>query len=274
MHPANIQCLKEAHINYASLANNHTLDFSEEGLLDTVRKLKDAGIPFAGAGESREEALQPAVLGLKDGEDAYTVHVYSASDHPEDWSAVPKFHLIDYLPSTRNRLKQLLTTPAVKPDLKVFSVHWGPNYAWMPAQEIQSLAHFLIDECGVDMIHGHSSHHIQGVEVYKGRLIIYGCGDFVDDYAVNAKFRNDLSAIWRVEVQKSEGAEGRRLRVRRLEVFPSRIKRFQANLLDKADTDHEWVKRRFGMLCEGFGTEVHKELGDQGQIVVDVDNGD
>ena len=60
------------------------------------------------------------------------------------------------------------------------------------------IAHYLIDDCGIDLIHGHSSHHIQGVETYKGKLIIYGCGDFVDDYALTPTYRNDLSAVWYV----------------------------------------------------------------------------
>lgn len=270
MHPANIACLKEARVDYASLANNHTLDFSEQGLIDTVRTLRGAGVPFAGAGESREEACQPAVLELQDGGEKYRVHVYSASDHPHEWATVPNFHLIDYLPATRHRLKQMMTSSAVKPDLTIFSVHWGPNYSWDPAGEIRSLARFLIDECSVDLIHGHSSHHIQGVEVYKGKLIIYGCGDFVDDYAVSPQYRNDLSAIWRVSVEKPKNGPGGKLQVKTLEVFPSRIKRFQANLLKKDERDHEWVMKRFGMLCKGLGTEVQKELGERGQIVVNI----
>lgn len=166
MYPENIQCLKEARIDYASLANNHTLDFSEEGLVETVRSSKDAGISFAGAGESREEALRPAVLHLRQasGKDELelVLHVYSASDHPADWSKIHGFNLIEYSTSPRSRLKSLLTAPprTGRPQLKIFSVHWGPNYAWYPLDEIRNLAHYLIDECGVDIVHGHSSHHI------------------------------------------------------------------------------------------------------------------
>ncbi|PSN63713.1 hypothetical protein BS50DRAFT_87194 [Corynespora cassiicola Philippines] len=198
MHPANLQCLREAHIDYVSLANNHTLDYGEEGLLETVKKLKGSNIPFAGAGVSPEEAQQPAVLGLKDEGKNYSMHVYSCADHPTEWFNVPNLHSIDYSSATRERLKQLLMSNAIKPDLKIFSVHWGPNYSWAPSDDIRSLAHFLVDECAVDIVHGHSSHHVQGVEVYKGKLIIYGCGDFVDDYALHAEYRNDLSAVWRV----------------------------------------------------------------------------
>ena len=267
MHPTNIQCLKEARVDYTSLANNHTLDFSKEGLLETVHTVKKAGIAFAGAGDSREEACHPAELKLQIDDKEYTVHVYSASDHPVDWSRVPNFHLIDYLPATRDRLKQMLTSSPTKPDLKIFSVHWGPNYSWMPSDDIQSLAHFLIDDCGVDLIHGHSSHHIQGVEIYKRKLIIYGCGDFVDDYAVNTTYRNDLSGIWRVGLDTTQ--EGK-LQVRKLELYPSQIKRFQANLLKRSDPEHAWVHSKFQQLCRSFGTEVQRVFGDEGQILVHV----
>lgn len=279
MHPANIEALRTAHVAYASLANNHTLDFCEEGLLETVRTLKRAAISFAGAGETREEATRPAVLSLPShsgqgsGQPSYALHIYSASDHPRDWTTVANFHLIDYSAATRAHLKSLLTEQGELPSpaLKVFSVHWGPNYSWQPSNEIQSLAHFLVDECAVDVVHGHSSHHVQGVERYRGKLIIYGCGDFVDDYAVKQDYRNDLGATWRVTVRegKSNIDDGReRLSLHTLEVFPTRIKHFQANLLDVRDADHAWVRDKVTQLSGALGTPVQEELGDQGQLIV------
>lgn len=143
------------------------------------------------------------------------------------------------------------------------------------------MAHFLIDECEVDIVHGHSSHHVQGVEVYKGGVIIYGCGDFVDDYALNGGFRNDLGAVWRVVVKekkdgkgedgKDEGGQGRkRLVLDRLEIFPTVVDKFRAMLLDKDAQDHGWVRQRVEELSLELGTRVRKEGGDQGQIIVDI----
>ncbi|KAJ5746182.1 hypothetical protein N7520_011364 [Penicillium odoratum] len=297
MHPANlVPVLHAAQVDYTSLANNHTLDYGTEGLIETVWTLKSAGISFAGAGQNTDEAYNPAILYLPrslqeyrskwvagekvvstrwsererevfdDPRTGYAVHVFSASDHPAEWGAtVPEFHFIDYSTRTRERLQRLLRSGGSSiPALKIFSVHWGSNYTWCPSEQIRSLAHFLIDECGVDIVHGHSSHHVQGVEIYNGKIIIYGCGDFVDDYMVREDYRNDLGAVWRVNV--SENNQG--LVLDRLEIFPTRIDRFQANLLNPSDQDHNWTRDKIAELSGDLGTMVHSELGEQGQILI------
>ncbi|KAL9056089.1 MAG: hypothetical protein Q9162_003151 [Coniocarpon cinnabarinum] len=213
MHPDNIKSLHNAWIDYVSLANNHTLDFSEVGLRDTVETLKKASIRFAGVGLGAREATAPADLTMPSetkqhravGRRVHSIQIWSAADHPHEWSNMPGFNLIDYSAETKSLLKEAITRGQHRdPSLKIFSVHWGPNYAWKPAREIRAMAHFLIDDCGIDIIHGHSSHHIQGVEKYHGKLIIYGCGDFIDDYALTPEYRNDISAVWRVKVSDKE----------------------------------------------------------------------
>jgi len=269
MHPANITALKAAKIDYAGLANNHSLDFSEEGLLETVRTVRGAGIAFAGAGESREEAQRPAILRLAGSSREHEVHVWSASDHPSDWATVSNFHLIDYTKQTKERLEALISAPSPTGQaaaLKIFSVHWGPNYSWQPADEIRGLAHFLVDECGIDIIHGHSSHHVQGVEIYKGKLIIYGCGDFVDDYALVPKFRNDLSVVWRVSVREKRYGEG--LNLEKLEIEPTKIDRFKARKLEAGEEDAKWVRAKVKDLSRELGTRVDPETSSEGAAVV------
>lgn len=268
MHPANIAALQAAQVDYAGLANNHTLDFCDEGLLETVQTVKAAGVAFAGAGETSEEATRPAILKLTGRKKEHDVHVWAAADHPGDWAKVPMFHFIDYSQQTKDRLKQLLNDPSSgRAALKVFSVHWGPNYSWQPAQEIQSMAHFLTDECGIDVIHGHSSHHVQGVEKYHGKLIIYGCGDFVDDYALVPEYRNDLSGIWRVSIEESE--DGETLRLRSLEMYPTKIESFTARRLYSYEKDSQWVRQRVKMLSQELGTHAEFEHEGEGRLTVD-----
>lgn len=268
MHPDNIKALLPANVTYASLANNHTLDFSEQGLHDTVTALEGVNVAYAGAGRTREEATAPAILTLGAQQHVY---VWSAADHPEDWSGVPGFLLIDYSQQTKSRLKQLIEASSIKdssrpPSLKVFSVHWGPNYSWRPADEIRDLAHFLIDDCGIDIIHGHSSHHVQGVERYRGKLIIYGCGDFVDDYALVASHRNDLSAVWRVNLGQFED----RVKPVSLEVFPTKIVHFQAMRLGVDDPDHAWTCHKLRMLSADLGSSFQPQLGNKHQLILDL----
>ena len=282
MHPGNISALKAAGITFVSLANNHTLDFGVEGLVETVVTLSSNNIQFAGAGRSAAEARRPATvpLTLWQGFECYpsdhTVDIFSASDHPRDWGSVPSFHLIDYTAQTKARLKDLIThhNADSKSSLKIFSVHWGPNYAWRPSAEIREMAHFLIDECAIDVVHGHSSHHVQGLERHGGKLIIYGCGDFVDDYALTPEYRNDLSAIWRLNVEEvdggEEGGKKRGLKLRRLDVYPTKIKDFQAHLLEPQDPDHEWVREKVVSLSRANGMEELPFMGKDGQLVIEL----
>ena len=275
MHPHNLQTLRLANIDYASLANNHTLDFSQEGLQDTIESLRAANIRFAGVGADAEEANKPAVLHLPRAvhntrEESYSpfkVVIWSAADHPSDWKPVSGFSLIDYTEQTRQRLKASIQSyNAEEASLRVFSIHWGPNYMWQPADEIRALAHFLIDECEINIVHGHSSHHIQGVEIYKGKLIIYGCGDFVDDYALNPQYRNDLSAIWSVKVV----GNAEKLKLDTLEVRPTAIRSFQAHKLQQHEHDYDWVRLKLTSLCADFGTRVEHTSGADGQLIIDL----
>ena len=58
--------------------------------------------------------------------------------------------------------------------------------------------------------------------------------------------------------------------MKKLEVFPNRIRLFQAGLLKREDEDHKWVVSKFKALCEEFGTRLEETLGGDGQIVVDI----
>ena len=281
MHPANITALHAANIHYAGLANNHTLDFREAGLVDTVNTVKEAGVAFAGAGHDEQEATRPAILQLPSSSSSppLQVYIWAASDHPSDWSSIPNFHSIDYTSRTRARIRDLIAQTSPSPSsstsvLKVFSCHWGPNYAWCPSQETREFAHFLVDECGIDIVHGHSSHHVQGVEAYKGKLVIYGCGDFVDDYALVEEYRNDLGGVWRVVVQQKQQQgderDGAKVLVKRLEMFPTKIEKFAARRLKAEEEDARWVRGKVKELSEELGTEVVVEEEGEGRIIVEV----
>jgi len=110
------------------------------------------------------------------------------------------------------------------------------------------MAHQLIDICGVDLIHGHSSHHVQGIEIYKNKVIIYGCGDFVDDYAVDDEYRNDLSFLYRLYLDTETH------RWKRLELLPTRIKHFQVNRA--IGDDKTWLTKTIRKLSNKYLTNI------------------
>jgi len=67
-------------------------------------------------------------------------------------------------------------------DLVVASIHWGPNWGFAIPREQRDFAHRLVDAAGVDIVHGHSSHHPMAIEIHRGKPILYGCGDLLNDY--------------------------------------------------------------------------------------------
>jgi len=145
-----------------------------------------------------DDRLSVAVVSLTDNTPEYaatdtspgTAHVEFDVDDPETRSAV------------QSALGRATTTD---PDLLVASLHWGPNMVVDPPERFQRFAHWLVDQ-GVDLLHGHSAHVVQGIEIHDGVPICYDCGDFVDDYAVNEQLRNDRSFLFEARVDDDDAS--------------------------------------------------------------------
>ena len=208
--PAATEVLKAARVDACSLANNHTLDFEERGLLDTLRHLERAGIRYAGAGRDAEEAARPALL-------EGGVALVAFTDNEPPFAAGPNRPGTNYLSVSLEsevlRRVEVAVGAAREAGARtiVFSNHWGPNMVQRPRENFRRFARAVVDR-GVDLYYGHSAHLFQGVEIYHGKPILYDTGDFIDDYAVDPKVRNDRSFLFRVSVQDGD--------FRRLELFP------------------------------------------------------
>jgi poly-gamma-glutamate synthesis protein (capsule biosynthesis protein) len=188
MNPATIACLTAADIDVCSLANNHVLDWGYNGLKETLRTLEKAGINTAGAGSDLKSAVAPTVI---EAPGKGRVIVFScglaSSGIPSSWAAAENKAGVNLLPDLSdkvvlgigNRIRMIKR----QGDIIVVSIHWGGNWGYEIAREQCNFAHGLIDTAGADIIHGHSSHHVMGIEVYRDRPIMYGCGDFINDYA-------------------------------------------------------------------------------------------
>jgi len=198
-----VPALRAAGASVVSLANNHTLDFGTQALRDTCAHLSEGGVAAAGAGRDRAEAVAPAVTdagGLTVATVAFTDRwpAYAAGESSPGTAYAP---LDRAVPSTRRLVGDAVDRAReVDPDLVVASLHWGPNWVTEPDATQEAFARWLIDR-GVDVVHGHSAHVLQGVEVYRGRPILYDAGDFVDDYIHKEGLHNKHSALFELAVR-------------------------------------------------------------------------
>lgn len=265
--PQNAQSLKTAHIDVCSLANNHVLDWGYAGFEDTLRTLDELGIQRAGAGKTREEAQRPARVARPDGGRILVFAAcLSSSGVPEPWAATeqrPGVYLLpDLLPDLSHHrvaeLRRLVESERRPGDLVVLSLHWGPNWSYRISPEEQRFARELIDEAGVDLLHGHSSHHVKGIEVHHGRPILYGCGDLLTDYegiGGHEPYRGDLGALYFATFDLPDG------RLTRLELVAYRMHRLRLRYAgaQAAETLAAIVRRE----SQALGTRV-TDLSERG----------
>jgi poly-gamma-glutamate synthesis protein (capsule biosynthesis protein) len=186
MHPRNLPCLTAAGIDCCVLANNHVLDWGYAGLEDTLAELDRAGIRHAGAGRDDAAAAAPALLEVP-GKGRVVVFscAHQSSGVDPDWAAGPRGAGVNFLPELDAAGVAAIAAAVARirrpRDVVVVSLHWGGNWEYEVPAEQRAFARALVEEAGVDVVHGHSSHHIKGIEVHRERLILYGCGDFLND---------------------------------------------------------------------------------------------
>jgi poly-gamma-glutamate capsule biosynthesis protein CapA/YwtB (metallophosphatase superfamily) len=256
MHPRNIACLTAAGIDCCSLANNHVLDWGYAGLTETLRTLDAAGIARAGAGEDAEEAATPAVLEIAGRGRVLVFSLGSAtSGIPAEWAAgdrEPGVHLLPDLSEETARQTAARIRAFRRPgDVVVASIHWGSNWGYAIPEEQVRFARRLVEE-GVDLVHGHSSHHVRAFEIYRGRPVLYGCGDFIDDYegiGGHEAFRSDLRLAYVAALEPATG------RLAELRLVPLQVRRFR--LRRAAEDDAAWLCNLLNRIGAEFGTRVH-----------------
>lgn len=219
MTKSNIEVLKTGSINVVNLANNHVLDYGQEGLQQTLSALKGALIPYVGAGENINEARRMHLSELS----GVRIGILGATDNEPSWLATATKPGTNYVQvGDEAAVKNWIGAAKSQADLVILSIHWGPNNRERPTKEFQRFAHFLIDN-GIDVIHGHSAHIFQGVEGYKQGLIIYDSGDFIDDYYVDPVLRNDRSFLFVLQMHGKV--------LHSLRMHPVLINNMQVNLL-------------------------------------------
>ncbi|MEG3630807.1 CapA family protein [Streptomyces poriticola] len=263
MHPANLPTLTVARPDVCVLANNHVLDFGRRGLADTLGALAAAGLRVAGAGRDAAAAQQPAVVPVAG---AARVLVFAvgmlSSGIPPGWAAAPDRSGLAYLAEPTAaaaeplvRRVQQVRRPG---DIVVVSVHWGSNWGYQVPRDQTGFAHALVDG-GVDLVHGHSSHHPRPVEVYRDRLVLYGCGDFIDDYegiSGYEEYRDDLRLAHLVSLETGTG------RLTALRMVPLRVRRMRLRHAQYAD--RVWLRATLAGISQG----VHVTLEPDGALAL------
>jgi poly-gamma-glutamate capsule biosynthesis protein CapA/YwtB (metallophosphatase superfamily) len=258
MHPKNVEILRAAGIGYCALANNHVLDWSYSGLSETLQTLDAVGIAHSGAGDNMENASRPAVL---EKQERPRVLVFAcgmpSSGVPFSWGAHAGKGGVFWLSGPNDpsleRLKSIIGKHRNPGDIVVVSIHWGSNWGYDIPSGRRSFAHRLIDEAGVDLIYGHSSHHPIGMEVYEGRLILYGCGDFLNDYEGiegHESYRPDLSLMYFPSLDPATG------KLFELTMAPMQIRRFQ---LHRATGEQaRWLAGKLSRKSASLGVSIEK----------------
>ncbi|MGW4391743.1 CapA family protein [Streptomyces sp. NPDC004685] len=249
MHPANVAAITVARPDVCVLSNNHVLDFGPSGLTETLDVLAGAGLRCAGAGRDAEEAYAPAVVPAGR---AARVLVFAigmpSSGIPPSWAATAAHPGVAYVAGPTAAAAEALVRRAQQlrrpGDVVVVSVHWGSNWGYHVPQGLARFAHDLVDG-GVDVVHGHSSHHPRPIEVYRDRLILHGCGDFIDDYegiTGYEEYRDDLRVAYLVSVAVDTG------RLTGLRMAPLRARRMR---LERAPAqDRSWLRETLERISE------------------------
>jgi poly-gamma-glutamate synthesis protein (capsule biosynthesis protein) len=242
----NIAVLQRAQIDLVSVANNHTLDFDYEAMLDMLHLLGHARIRHAGAGAQVAEASRVAIAHIH----GARLGLVAFTDNEPEWAATDRSPGLFYVPINvadrrAKRLFDIVGRAKGEVDLLIVSAHWGPNWGYSPPANHPPFAKALID-AGADLIFGHSGHVFRGIELYQQRPIVYCTGNFIDDYAVDEIERNDQSFLFVAETEKNQ--------IRTLKLYPTVIRNCQARLA--GSPEREEIIQKMQHLCAQLHTRT------------------
>lgn len=265
MHPGNIGCILAAGIDCCVLANNHLGDWGPQGIDDTLATIAAAGLASAGAGSDQKAAWRPAIITPpRAGRVLVFAYGSPSAGVPGHWAAGPGQAGVNFLEDlgddAATEVGRHIDEWRRPGDVVVVSIHWGPNWGYHIPASHRRFARRLIESGSADIIHGHSSHHPIGIEVIAGKPVIYGCGDFINDYegiGGHEAYRPDLALGY--FVQTDEGG-----RLAELEMVPFRMRRFR---LDRAaHSERLWLAAALQRECRGFGHRV--VLNERGSLAL------
>ncbi|HJY43787.1 MAG TPA: CapA family protein [Propionibacteriaceae bacterium] len=256
MNPANVEAVSAVRPDVCVLANNHVLDFGRRGLLETLDVLAASGLQTVGAGLSLLQARSPAVVPIQRTGGRVLIFAFGSpsSGIPYDWAATqdrPGVHLVPTLDhAAADQLCRRVRDVREPGDLAIVSAHWGSNWGYRVEPDHIRFAHRLIDG-GVDLVHGHSSHHPRPIEIYRQKLILYGCGDLVDDYegiSGHQQYRDDLRLLYLPQLDPASGEL--------VQLYMAPLQARQMRLHRASDSDGRWLRKTLDKVSRRFGSRI------------------
>lgn len=227
--PSYVPLAKANENTVAALANNHVFDYGIEGMHDTVKYLKDAGLTVIGAGDSEDEAHQ-AVTKEVNGRKITILNYMDSNNFAEyDHEVMPPANGSNPGYSSYNSADAKKQIEEHKDsDMIVAYLHFGNEYSTSPNEDQIRIAHELIDY-GADVVIGSHPHVTQGIEMYKGKPIFYSLGNFIFDQSSE---ETKPAYIVQIDLVDDTG---------KCTVYPVYISDFLPQFMDK-DTGEELLK--------------------------------
>lgn len=176
-------CLQDNNIQLVSLANNHSIDFGEQGLMQTFEILDHYGIQYFGAGKNAARARQPCIIRLKHNQQSKTIILLSAyqyrSSYKKKYQAYASAQRAGVQPLTKDIVRLWVEEIRVGyPDAFIILFpHWGSNYEWVKPGQLR-LAECAVN-AGVDLIIGHGAHMLQHIGTINDKWVAFSIGNFI-----------------------------------------------------------------------------------------------
>ncbi|MFA5013720.1 MAG: CapA family protein [Candidatus Paceibacterota bacterium] len=235
--------LKESNFSILSLANNHTMNFGENGLKETFDLLNSQGIKYAGAGNNANEANAPAIIESNGFKFAFLAYSYS-SMIPASYGAIDTRAGIAFMDI--EKMKIAVAEAKRQVDFVIVSMHAGTEYIYTPIQEQTEFARAAIDS-GADMVIGHHPHVVQEMEKYNGKYIFYSLGNFIFDQMWSVPTREGI--VMKATFEKSG--------VKKIELSPVLIQNYaQPEFIDLSEATD--IFKRLAYDIEGDSIIVWK----------------
>lgn len=206
-------------VDIVSIANNHTLDKGERGILSAVDYLNSIGLPHVGSFLNQEDRKKLRIIHKNGIKLAFLSYTYGTNGIP-----IPdgKDFLVNLI--NRDLMNDEIARAKKEADVVIMSIHWGNEYQRIPTNEQKDLANFLANE-GVDIIFGSHPHVLQPMEWINTEdggksLVIYSLGNFISGQVRDYK---DIGGMATVEITKHITNTGKTIELTNPAFYPTYV---------------------------------------------------